>query len=68
MMFLAALTSAWSSLPWWGQWFFNHLLPLTLLEPHTFQYEGNGVDLLHPSGGWSLHTHQVDEQQQILTT
>ena len=47
---------------------FDHLLPLALLELHTFQYEGNGVDLLRPSGGWSLHTHQGDEQQQILIT
>ncbi|MHA1812813.1 MAG: hypothetical protein ACTSYX_05180, partial [Candidatus Thorarchaeota archaeon] len=46
---------------------FDHILLLALFELHTFQYEHNGVDLLHPSGGWSLHTHQVDEEQQILT-
>jgi len=47
---------------------FDHLFPLALFELHTFKYEDNRVDLLRPSGGWSLHTHQGDEQQQILTT
>ncbi|MHA1247692.1 MAG: hypothetical protein ACTSPE_10225 [Candidatus Thorarchaeota archaeon] len=46
---------------------FDHLLPLALFELHTFQYEGNGFDLLRPSGGWSSHTHQVDEQQMLIT-
>ncbi|MHA1813674.1 MAG: hypothetical protein ACTSYX_09620 [Candidatus Thorarchaeota archaeon] len=56
MMFLAAFTSAWNSLPWWGRWLFNHLLPLALFEPHTFQYEDYGAALLNPSGEWSWYT------------
>ncbi|RLI48905.1 MAG: hypothetical protein DRO73_07895 [Candidatus Thorarchaeota archaeon] len=56
MIFLAAFTSAWNSLPWWKQWLFNHLLPPTLFELHIFQYEDYGAVLLNPSSEWSLHT------------